>query len=82
MLHTLEQVKRMWNWLVLRFCRILDKLTIVKGFDFVADIANLCDKKQPNQEKTMLSAQAEVVLGKFNDWLVSQNEFLDGYLAA
>lgn len=81
-MRTLEELRRMWDWFVLKFVRILDEATILKGFALIADCANLCEKRQPNQSETLLSEQAKNLLRGFDGWLISQNEFFDGYFSA
>ncbi len=81
-MRTLEQLRRMWEWFVLRFVRILDKATILRGSAVIAGCANVCEKKQPDQSETPLSEQAKSILRLFDVWLVSQNELFGGYFFA
>lgn len=81
-MRTLEQLKGMWEWFVVKFVRILDKATIQKGFDVIADCTNVCGKKQPDEFETPLSEQAKSILRVFDDWLTSQNELFGGYFSA
>lgn len=80
-MRTLEQLKKMWEWFVLKFVRILDKSTILRGFDVVAVCASVCEKKA-DQSETLLSEQAKSVLEAFDLWLGGQNELFKGYFFA
>ncbi|MEK7124761.1 MAG: hypothetical protein AAB877_03745 [Patescibacteria group bacterium] len=78
---TLEEVTRLWEWFVLRFCRVLDEHVIANGYDFIADITNSCVKKKKEDPATPLTPGASKLLLSLNEYLGRQHELFEGYFA-
>jgi len=79
-MRTLEQVKKLWEWFVCKFCHVLSADAVLYGGNYIKAIEQSCQIVRGAFE-TPLSEEAKDWLRRLNECLTEENEFFEGYFA-